>query len=203
MSAQIADVDAMVHPAFQKTRLNPILLGNDSLVWLQHAFVHVRERAERHDLGNNPNGQVGELSVGLLKMLDEKFAGSPRFLTKSIQPIRMTEVFVEVGWVRVTKGPVALPELVGNGGPQIDFNNLQCLCEQIPQGKVELVRCYDIFECCSANEIMPLQFKCKTIATEAVVIQMGEELLRGLRISNRETTLLEQLDLSSVGKPRF
>ena len=115
----------------------------------------------------------------------------------------MTEVLVEVGWVRVTKGPVALPELVGNGGPQIDFNNLQCLCEQIPQGKVELVRCYDIFECCSANEIMPLQFKCKTIATEAVVIQMGEELLRGLRISNRETTLLEQLDLSSVGKPRF
>lgn len=123
MSAQIANVDAMVHPAFQKTCLNPVPLGNDSLVWLQHAFVHVRERTERHDLGNDPDGQVGELNVGLLKMLDEEFSGSTCFSAKSVKPVRMIELSVEVGWCDVTEGPVSLTELVGNGGPQIDLND--------------------------------------------------------------------------------
>ena len=96
MCAQVANVDAMVHPALQEPRLDAVAIGDTALVGPTHALVHVRERSKRHDFRDDPDRQVGEFRVCQFEMLEEQFVGTLCFATQTIEPAFVVEVRKEL-----------------------------------------------------------------------------------------------------------
>jgi hypothetical protein len=134
----------MVHPASQNPRLQPVSLGDCPLVSLVHAAEHARQTAERHHLGRDPDGQVGEFFVRAFEVSHEQLARPVGFVTQTVQPILVVEPVEELARVDMTERPVPLAKGMGHGGSKVDLDDLQRLGDQVSQGEVEIVRLDDL-----------------------------------------------------------
>lgn len=96
---------------------------------------------------------------------------------------------IKICRVGMPEGLIGLAEGVGHGGADIEFDNFHRLVNKIPQSAVELISLTDLPECGARLEMMALGFEGQAVATEAVVVEVAQEIFRFRAVLNFQASV--------------
>ena len=120
-------------------------------------------------------------------MFDERFLGTIGFSAKLLNPFAVIKGVEELSRIDVAECAVFLSEVVGNGRPEIDFENFQRLGNKVAQRKVELIGRSHLLERHAFPESMMLLLKGEAVAAEAVVVDVSKKRLCRNAVIDDET----------------
>ena len=162
----IADVGQCFKPALDLALANVEVTGYLFSHAFLYTFCHLRHDSKRHQFGEHSNWQVGFKMIFRTIVPDEVFFGLPDVIVDSRQELIMIEPrtwnpmpgrwhkWREVVWIYVSKPPKCVPQVIGDGCAQCNFDAINCLNYKQPQIGIEFVKENGIFKAGTRDELV-------------------------------------------------